>query len=181
VGVVNEYLSEMTDAILRHGGTLVSYMGDGIMALFGAPLEQPDHADRALRATREMIGVRLPRFNRWLSAHGFDKQFRMGIGVNSGQVMSGNVGSIQRLEYTALGDTTNTAARLEAMTKGTDHQVFIADSTHQRLTGQSDDMLALGEAEVRGRSAKIKLWTLREDPSAPPAGAAPSDVSGASS
>jgi adenylate cyclase len=181
VEVINQYLSEMTDAILRHGGTLVSYMGDGIMALFGAPLEQPDHADRALLATREMIGVRLPRFNQWLSAHGFDKQFRMGIGVNSGQVMSGNVGSIQRLEYTALGDTTNTAARLEAMTKGTEHQAFIADSTRRRLSGQSDDLLELGDAEVRGRSAKIKLWTLREDPPAQPAGAAPAGASGISS
>jgi len=181
VGVVNQYLSEMTDAILRNGGTLVSYMGDGIMALFGAPLEQPDHADRALRAAREMIADRLPRFNQWLSAHGFDKQFRMGIGVNSGQVMSGNVGSIQRLEYTALGDTTNTAARLEAMTKGTEHQVFIADSTRQRLSGHNDDLLELGEAEVRGRSAKIKLWTLREGPLAEPAGATPAGLSGASS
>jgi adenylate cyclase len=181
VGVVNQYLSEMTDAILRHGGTLVSYMGDGIMALFGAPLEQPDHADRALRAAREMIADRLPRFNQWLSAHGFDKQFRMGIGVNSGQVMSGNVGSIQRLEYTALGDTTNTAARLEAMTKGTEHQVFIADSTRQRLSGHNDDLLELGEAEVRGRTAKIKLWTLREGPLAQPAGATPAGVSAGSS
>ena len=181
VGVVNQYLSEMTDAILRHGGTLVSYMGDGIMALFGAPLEQPDHADRALGAAREMIADRLPRFNQWLSAHGFDKQFRMGIGVNSGQVMSGNVGSIQRLEYTALGDTTNTAARLEAMTKGTEHQVFIADSTRQRLSGQNDDLLELGEAEVRGRSAKIKLWTLREGPLAQPVGATPAGLSGAGS
>jgi adenylate cyclase len=181
VGVVNQYLSEMTDAILRHGGTLVSYMGDGIMALFGAPLEQPDHADRAVRAAREMIAVRLPHFNQWLAAHGFDKHFRMGIGVNSGQVMSGNVGSIQRLEYTALGDTTNTAARLEAMTKGTEHQVFIADSTRQRLSDRSDDLLDLGEAEVRGRTAKIKLWTLREDPPAQPAGAAPAGMSGASS
>jgi adenylate cyclase len=181
VEVVNQYLSEMTDAILRHGGTLVSFMGDGIMALFGAPLEQPDHADRALQATREMIGVCLPRFNQWLAAHGFEKQFRMGIGLNSGQVMSGNVGSIQRLEYTALGDTTNTAARLEAMTKGTEHQVFIADSTRQRLSGQKGDLLALGEAEVRGRTAKIKLWTLHEDSLAESVGAARSSVSGASS
>jgi adenylate cyclase len=163
VGVVNEYLSEMTDAILGHGGTLVSYMGDGIMALFGAPLEQPDHADRAVQAAREMLGVRLPRFNRWLSAQGFDKEFRMGIGLNSGQVMSGNVGSPQRLEYTALGDTTNTAARLEGMTKGTPHQVLIADATCQRLTSQSDDLVALDEVEVRGRAARIKVWTLRED------------------
>jgi adenylate cyclase len=150
------------------------------MALFGAPLEQPDHADRALRATREMISVRLPRFNEWLLAHGFDKQFRMGIGLNSGQVMSGNVGSVQRLEYTALGDTTNTAARLEAMTKGTDHQVFIADATRERLSAQNEDLLDLGEAEVRGRNAKIKLWTLREDRPTESAGAARAGASGAS-
>jgi adenylate cyclase len=163
VGVVNEYLSEMTDAILGQQGTLVSYMGDGIMALFGAPLEQPDHADRAVQAVREMLGVRLPRFNQWLSDHGFEKQFRMGIGVNSGQVMSGNVGSPQRLEYTALGDTTNTAARLEGMTKGTPHQVLIADATCQPLTRQADDLVPLDEVGVRGRSARIKVWTLRED------------------
>jgi adenylate cyclase len=75
--------------------------------------------------------------------------------------MSGNVGSPQRLEYTALGDTTNTAARLEGMTKGTEHQVFIADSTRQRLSQMSDDLLELGEFEVRGRAAKIKLWTIQ--------------------
>jgi adenylate cyclase len=164
VDVVNHYLSEMTDAILHHGGTLVSFMGDGIMALFGAPLEQPDHADRALRTVREMLDVRLPRFNQWLAEHGFDKQFRMGIGVNSGQVMSGNVGSTQRLEYTALGDTTNTAARLEGMTKGTEHQAFIADSTRQRLSQGGEDLIELGEFEVRGRAAKIKLWTVRGAP-----------------
>jgi adenylate cyclase len=162
VGVINQYLSEMTDAILGHGGTLVSYMGDGIMALFGAPLEQPDHADRAVAAAREMLGVRLPRFNQWLSKHGFEKRFRMGIGLNSGEVMSGNVGSPQRLEYTALGDTTNTAARLEGMTKGTPHQVLIAEATRERLAGHADDLVALGEADVRGRTAKIKLWTIRE-------------------
>jgi adenylate cyclase len=164
VRVVNQYLSEMTEAILRHGGTLVSYMGDGIMALFGAPLEQPDHADRALGAVREMLGVGLPRFNGWLAENGFEKQFRMGIGLNSGQVMSGNVGSKQRLEYTALGDTTNTAARLESMTKGTPHQVFIADSTRRRLSHDADDLIELGEADVRGRSSKITLWTIREEP-----------------
>jgi adenylate cyclase len=164
VGVVNQYLSEMTDAILAHGGTLVSYMGDGIMALFGAPLEQPDHADRALHAVREMLGVRLPRFNAWLTTQGFDKQFRMGIGVNSGPVMSGNVGSKQRLEYTALGDTTNTAARLEGMTKDTPHQVLIADATRRRLADDPGDLIRLGEEPVRGRASGIELWTIREDP-----------------
>ena len=86
----------------------------------------------------------------------------MGIGLNSGPVMSGNVGSERRLEYTALGDTTNTAARLEGMTKGTPYQLFIADTTKQRLTRPVDDLIQVGEAEVRGRKAKVLLWSIRD-------------------
>ena len=108
----------MSEAILDHGGTLVAYMGDGIMAVFGAPLQQDDHADRALAAARDMLD-RLEGFNGWLREEGLHQGFKMGIGLNTGPVMSGNVGSERRLEYTALGDTTNTAARLEGMTKGT--------------------------------------------------------------
>ena len=160
VEVVNRYLSEMTDAILAHGGTLVSFMGDGIMALFGAPIEQPDHADRAVAASRAMLAERLPRFNAWLAERGIDHEFRMGIGLNSGDVMSGNVGSEQRLEYTALGDTTNTAARLEGMTKGTEHQVFLAESTYERLAEPGEDIVFAGEFEVRGRQAKLRVWAL---------------------
>ena len=77
----------------------------------------------------------------------------MGIGLNSGPVMSGNVGSERRLEYTALGDTTNTAARLEGMTKGTPHQLYVADSTRARADGSpADDLVEVGEFEVRGRT-----------------------------
>jgi adenylate cyclase len=119
IEVVNYYLNEMTEAILAAGGTLIAYMGDGIMAVFGTPIEQPDHADRALVAAREMMGPRLQRFNDWLHEQGHESGFRMGIGLNSGTVMAGNVGSAQRVEYTAIGDTTNTASRLEGMTKGT--------------------------------------------------------------
>ena len=126
IEVVNCYLNEMTEAILGAGGTLISYMGDGIMAVFGAPLEQADHADRALTAAAEMIGPRLERFNAWLAEQGHDHQFAMGVGINSGPVMAGNIGSEQRVEYTALGDTTNTASRLEGMTKGSGHMLFIA-------------------------------------------------------
>ena len=122
VEVLNRYLGEMTDAIMDHGGTLVSYMGDGIMAVFGAPLEQPDHADRALAAAREMLDVRLPSFGEWMRDAGYGDGFRMGVGLNSGEVMSGQVGSARRLEYTTIGDTVNTGARLEGMTKGTEHR-----------------------------------------------------------
>ena len=160
VEVVNRYLSEMTDAILANGGTLVSYMGDGIMALFGAPIEQPDHADRAVAASRAMLEERLPRFNSWMSERGIDQEFRMGIGLNSGDVMSGNVGSEERLEYTALGDVTNTAARLEGMTKGTEHQLYLAESTSERLRERPADLEFVGELEVRGRQEALRVWTL---------------------
>src|SRR3954453_7277048 len=136
-------------------------MGDGIMAVFGAPLEQEDHADRALDAAREML-ARMEGFNAWLRTQGLHDGFKMGIGLNSGPVMSGNVGSERRLEYTALGDTTNTAARLEGMTKGTPHQLYIADTTKQRLTRPADDVVAVGEAEVRGRKAKVLLWSITD-------------------
>jgi adenylate cyclase len=160
VEVVNHYLSEMTDAILANGGTLVSFMGDGIMALFGAPIEQPDHAERAVAAAREMLTERLPSFNAWMAERGIEHEFRMGIGLNSGPVMSGNVGSEQRLEYTALGDTTNTAARLEGMTKGTEHEVYLAQSTCDRLDEQPADVVFVDELPVRGRQGTIRVWTL---------------------
>jgi adenylate cyclase len=160
IEVLNRYLTEMSDAILDHGGTLVAYMGDGIMAVFGAPVEQPDHADRALAAAREMIGPRLDTFNEYLRSQNLGEGFRMGVGLNSGQVMSGNVGSERRLEYTAIGDTTNTAARLEGMTKGTPHMLFAADSTVSALKSKPDDLVFVDEMEVRGREAKIKLWSV---------------------
>jgi adenylate cyclase len=162
IDVLNEYLSEMSDAVLDNGGTLVAYMGDGIMAVFGAPLEVTDHADRALDAAREMLRERLPRFNGWLRENRFGDGFDMGVGVNSGPVMSGTVGSARRLEYAAVGDTTNTAARLEAMTKGTPHSILIAESTWELLRRPRDDLIFVNELEVRGKHARIKAWTLAE-------------------
>jgi adenylate cyclase len=167
IEVLNRYLGEMSEAILNNGGTLVAYMGDGIMAVFGAPIEQADHADRALTAAREMLGPRLATFNDYLRAEGLGEGFRMGVGLNSGHVMSGNVGSERRLEYTAIGDTTNTAARLEGMTKGTPHQLYMADSTKSFLRNPPDDLVYVGEFEVRGRTQKIKLWSVPDEGSAP--------------
>ena len=162
IEILNRYLSEMSDAILDNNGTLVAYMGDGIMAVFGAPIECDDHADQALAAAREMLNTRLPRFNQWLRDRGLGEGFKMGVGLNSGPVMSGNVGSARRLEYTAIGDTTNTASRLEGMTKGTPHSIFIADSTKDLLSNP-DGLVFVDEFEVRGKQAKIRLWTLADE------------------
>jgi adenylate cyclase len=167
IDVLNHYLSEMSDAILNHGGTLVAYMGDGIFAVFGAPLEMEDHADRALATAREMLEVRLPRFNQWLRDNGLGDGFRMGIGLNSGNVMSGHVGSERRVEYAAVGDTTNTASRIEGMTKGTPHQLFLSDATREALTRSVDDLVFVDEVDIRGRVGRLKLWSIKERAPAP--------------
>ena len=162
IEVLNRYVSEMSDAILDNGGTLVAYMGDGIMAVFGAPIELAAHADCALAAAREMLHSRLPQFNEWLSEGGLGDGFRMGLGLSSGPMMSGTVGSERRLEYTTVGDTTNTASRLEAMTKQTPHSILNADSTRCALQTQPEDLMFVDELDVRGKKSKVRLWTLAE-------------------
>jgi adenylate cyclase len=158
--ILNRYHGEMTEAVMGHGGTLISFIGDGIMAVYGAPIEYPDHADRALASAQEMLSERLPRFNEWMGERGVGQEFQIGIGLNSGPVMVGNIGSRRRLDYTAIGDTTNTAARLEGMTKGTPWQLYLSDSTREALQAEPDDLEQVGEFEVRGRKAKIQIWTL---------------------
>jgi adenylate cyclase len=160
IDVLNRYLTDMTDVIMRHGGTLVAFMGDGIMAVFGAPPEMDDHADRALAAAREMAGPTLERFNEWATEAGHSVGFRIGVGLNSGAVMAGTVGSEERFEYTVIGDTTNTASRLEGMTKGTPHMIFLSDSTREGLRSEPDDLVHVEEMEVRGRQAKVVIWSV---------------------
>jgi adenylate cyclase len=146
----------------------VDYQGDGIVAAFGAPLEQPDHADRAIEAVRDMAGPRLDALNAWLRARNLPP-FRIGIGVDSGVVMSGNVGCEFRLEYTVVGNTANTASRLEAMTKDYPHQVLISGHTRSMLL-RSDpaDLEYVGHTPIRGKTEEESLYTLA--PTAPAAG-----------
>ena len=163
IRILNRYLTAMVDdAIIPNGGTLVDYMGDGIMAVFGAPIEMPDHADRALAAGRAKLNE-LEKFNTWMQAEfGFEKSFRMGIGLNSGRVMSGNVGSEKRLAYTAIGDTTNTAARLEGMTKGTDFMLFMSEATKDALSIEPPDLAFVGDYEIRGRRERLAIWSVED-------------------
>ncbi len=167
IAVVNHYLNEMTEAILDAGGTLIAYMGDGIMAVFGAPLEQDDHADRAMLAAREMIGPRLQAFNAWLAEQNYPSGFRMGVGLNTGPVMCGNVGAEQRVEYTAIGDTTNTASRLEGMTKGGTHMLFVSAATRDAMREPPADLEFVEEFEVRGREARMRVYSI-PDPAGSP-------------
>ena len=160
IAALNRYFDETSDAILEHGGTLVAYRGDGFLAVFGAPIEVEDHADRALATAREMVELRLPRFNDWLRKSGFGEEVRMGVGLNSGPFMSGNVGSLRRLEYTVHGDTVNTASRIEGLTKTVGGPILLADSTFKALRAPPEDLAHVGEFEVRGRESAVSLWTV---------------------
>jgi adenylate cyclase len=163
IRVLNTYLSELSCAMLEHGGTTISYLGDGLLAVFGAPLEQEDHADRALAAARDILEHRLPRANAWMREEGLGEGFRLGIGVNSGTFLAGNVGNDRRLEYTAIGDAVNTAARIQELTKSAGAMLLIDRSTCRSLCESADDLVCMGEFDVRGRHGKVELWSLTCD------------------
>jgi adenylate cyclase len=156
--ILNRYHEEMADSVMEHGGTLITFIGDGIMAAFGAPIEQNDHADRAFATAKEMLDTRLPRVNAWMKQQGIGHEFQIGIGLNSGPVMAGNLGSERRLEYTTIGDTVNTAARLEGMTKGSGHSLFMADSTRELLSERDGGLGYVDSLPVRGRAEEVKVW-----------------------
>jgi adenylate cyclase len=162
IDLLNHYLAEVTEGILAHGGTVVSYLGDGVMAVFGSPLARDDHAITAVRAAHELAGERLDSFNAWLAERGLEP-FALGIGVNSGPVMSGLVGSERRMEYAAVGDTTNVAARLQAATKDTPHSVYVAETTWSALDDITRARLApAGELTLSGRDAAITVHAPRD-------------------
>jgi adenylate cyclase len=168
IRVLNTYLSELSCAMLDHGGTMISYLGDGLLAVFGAPLEQEDHADRALAAARDILEQRLPRANAWMREEGLGDGFRLGIGINSGTFLAGNVGNERRLEYTAIGDAVNTAARIQELTKSAGSMLLIDRSTCHSLCEDADDLVCMGEYDVRGRHGKVELWSLACDVGLPP-------------
>ena len=159
IRVLNRYLEETSNAIHMHGGTVVSFQGDDVMAVLGAPLARADHADHALDCARELVDVSLPRFNEWLVDEGFDGTFDCGVGLASGTLRSGNVGSQDRVEYAAIGDATNTAARLQALTRESDVAVLVAGSVVERLSTPALDLAEVGERVVRGKSAAVRIFT----------------------
>jgi adenylate cyclase len=132
------------------------------MAVFGTPIAREDHAQTAFDAAEEMLRVRLPRVNAWLREQGLPA-FRLGVGLNTGPVMSGTVGSERRLEYAAIGDTTNVAARLEAMTKETNGGLMLSESTRSGLSRGGEELERRGELPVRGRAEPIVVWLMPLD------------------
>lgn len=152
VALLNEVHGRMVDVVFAHGGTLDKYIGDGIMAYFGAPLPQPDHAERAVRCAIAMQGA-LGELNEVRAARGAPR-LRMGIGVHTGTVVVGDIGSPHRREYTAIGDAVNVCSRLEALTKVHGTPILVSDDTRRRV-GDGFRFEAAAPARVKGKAEPV--------------------------
>jgi adenylate cyclase len=131
VEVLHEFLDPMSEIIVKHGGTIDKYIGDAIMALFGAPLDQPDHSPRACRTALEMVQSLKALDQEWLERG--KPSLRVGIGINSGPVSVGNMGSSRLFDYTAIGDNVNLASRLEGLNKYYGTEILVSAATAQHL------------------------------------------------
>ncbi len=146
-----EVLVEIVD---RNGGIVNKFLGDGFLALFGAPLEDPDAGHRAVTAAREILEA-MEQEN-----GSSDWPLRLGIGIHVGKVIAGNVGSPRRKEYTVIGDTVNFAARLEALNKEFGSQLLVSDNVYEVVRDGQADAVSLGEITVRGYDQPQVVWRL---------------------
>jgi adenylate cyclase len=154
VALLNEYFTEMVGIVTDEGGVVDKYIGDAIMAVFGAPVSAPDDAARAVRAAVRMREA-LAHLNERLVARGA-KPIDTGIGLHTGEVVAGNIGSEARMEYTVIGDAVNVASRLEGCTKELGAEVLISDAT-ARLLGDGFTTRSVGELTVKGRAQPITV------------------------
>lgn len=152
VALLNDFFAEMVEIVDRNGGIINKFLGDGFLALFGAPLEDPKAAANALAAARSMLDA-VDGWNRDRP----DRTLRVGIGIHIGEAITGTVGSPQRKEYTVIGDTVNLAARLEQLTKETGARLLVSSSVHDATTG-ADGATDLGALEIRGYDKAVQVW-----------------------
>jgi adenylate cyclase len=163
LALLNRYLDRMSTIIEKHGGVIDKYIGDAIMALFGAPVAVPDAAARAVAAARDMADS-LDEMNQELAAAG-QPTLAFGIGINTARVVAGNMGSKTRLNYTVIGDGVNLASRLEGLTKDPQHRtsIIVSEAT-ARAIGEEARLRALGSVTVKGKSESVRIFAVDIQP-----------------
>ncbi len=152
--VINRYFSLMTSIILRNHGMVDKFIGDAIMAVWGSPVDDPDHAKHAVQAALEMAAINKECSNE-LSLNGLP--LRIGIGINSGKVSAGNVGSSKRFDYTVLGDNVNLASRIEKLTKHYPANILISESTKDK-SGNKFTYNFIDKVSITGRNSSVKIF-----------------------
>jgi adenylate cyclase len=153
VGRLDAAFAILVEIVERHQGIVNKFLGDGFLAMFGAPFDDPDAARHAVAAAREMLAA-IERDNR-----GHTWPIRIGIGIHIGEAVTGNIGSPRRKEYTVIGDTVNLAARLETLNKEVGSQILVSDAVHA-AAGDDDRAIALGPLAIRGYDAPVPVWRL---------------------
>jgi len=155
-GLLSDYFTEMVDVIFHHGGTLDKFIGDAIMALWGAPIPHQDDTDKAVQAA---IGMQraLAALNAKWAAEG-RPQIGVGIGINHGEAFAGNIGSHLRLEYTVIGDVVNVASRLCSNARG--GEILVSDPLYQAIT-RKPPVEAMEPLAVKNRAQPVKVWRVR--------------------
>jgi len=156
VSVLNRYFTLMTNEVLKHQGVLDKYIGDAIMAFWGAPIADPLQADHAFAAALGMV-ERLKEFNEELAQEG-RPAIDIGIGLYTGPAVVGNIGAENRFDYTVIGDTVNTASRLEGVNKEYKTHIIVGETTKQKLTG-SYALSHLGGVKVKGKEQSVEIYT----------------------
>jgi adenylate cyclase len=158
--IMNRYMTAMTEAILKNDGTLDKYIGDAQMAFWNAPLDDPHHAKNAAKTAMRML-KRLDSFNAEIAAEGVP-EFGMGLGINTGHVVVGNMGSSQRFDYTCLGDHVNLASRLEGQSKPYGVRIVIGPKTHEYVKNDYQ-CFELDCIAVKGKKEGVRIYTLLEN------------------
>ena len=154
--LINRFLTRMTDIIISNGGTIDKFMGDCIMAFWNAPLDMKDHANRAVKSAVEMQ-KELKQLNKELKKEKLP-EINIGIGINTGEALVGNMGSEQRFDYSVIGDDVNLASRLESSSKELGSTLVVGEKT--KIQTQGYKYKSLGTIKVKGKSEKIKVYTI---------------------
>jgi adenylate cyclase len=158
VGLLHSYLNPMTNLVFKHNGTMDKYIGDAIMAIYGAPLLLPDHANRACETALEMIETLRHLWEGW-RAKGLP-ELKIGIGINSGPMTVGNMGSERLFDYTVIGDNVNLASRLEGLNKYYGTAILLSGAT-QKLLQNSFILREVDRVRVKGKKAPVSIFELR--------------------